>query len=267
MIIRQRAVCEKKEKTRRRSQNCRSSDFNVAKFYAMHNKYLQICDGQNIILRIWSGMRSRFRWSPMKLWWTHATSSLASTNKTAMLPLLFTCTHQIDTFLRLKDFHRLFFIVIIVVVVVVVVVLSFSAQLTDTAHIVLYINCWIANKSHRIKWVERRTERSRLKNARKTTRHCMQSNKKEQLFEAGWTQPIVYECALVQTFDLHDKILFEALIWSNWVEIIGRRSRIMICWARSTIGACFNKISFAQHFMKNIYLFIQLFNGFMIFSR
>lgn len=59
----------------------------------------------------------------------------------------------------------------------------------------------------------------------------MQSDEKE-LFEAGWTQPIAYECTPVQPFDLHDSILFEALIWSNWVEIIGRRSEIMICWAR-----------------------------------
>lgn len=47
-------------------------------FYAMHNKYLKIYVGQNVILRKWSGMRSRFRWSPMKLWWTHATSSRSS---------------------------------------------------------------------------------------------------------------------------------------------------------------------------------------------
>lgn len=29
---------------------------------------------------------------------------------------------------------------------------------------------------------------------------------------------------LVPPFDLHDIILFEVLIWCNWVEIVGRRS-------------------------------------------
>lgn len=50
------------------------------------------------------------------------------------------------------------------------------------------------------------------------------------------------ECMLVQPFDLHDKVLFGALIWCNWVEVISRGPKeIMICWAAiktSSIKCC-----------------------------
>lgn len=72
-----------------------------------------------------------------------------------------TCTHQIDTFYRLKDFicssstssfYRLS---------------PFSHAATEPP-ILFYITCRIANKSRRIKWMES-GERNQEKNARKST--------------------------------------------------------------------------------------------------